>query len=102
MHSGHLLAFDTPRALKARYLHGTTWSLAASPLLEAVETLSSLPGIAQARLHGDRALAIVASGDWPPEKLKTELGEHNIAVASVEAAEPTLEDVFTLLAHQHA
>jgi ABC-2 type transport system ATP-binding protein len=99
MHSGHLLAFDTPRALKDRYLKGTAWSFNATPLLETVDTLSNLPGIAQARLHGDRAQAIVASGDWTPETLKTALNEHNVTVEGIEPAEPTLEDVFTLLAH---
>jgi len=99
MHSGHLLAFDTPRALKDRYLKGTAWSFNATPLLETVDTLSTLPGIAQARLHGDRAQAIVASGDWTPEMMKTALTERGITVEAVEPAEPTLEDVFTLLAH---
>ena len=99
MHSGHLLAFDTPRALKARYLQGTAWSLTATPLLETVETLSNLPGIAQARLHGDQAQAIIASNEWTPETLVTKLGEYGITVSSIEATEPTLEDVFTLLAH---
>jgi len=100
MHSGHLLAFDTPRALKARYLRGTAWALAASPLLEAVELLSGLPGIAQCRLNGDRAQAIVTSADWTAEALTRKLDENGISVASVEAVEPSLEDVFTLLAHQ--
>lgn len=100
MHSGQLLAIDTPRALKARYLHGTAWALAAHPLLEAVELLSGLPGVAQARLHGDRAQAIVTSAEWTPETLATKLREQGVTVTSVEATEPTLEDVFTLLAHE--
>ncbi len=99
MHNGRLLAFDTPGALKARYLHGAAWALDASPLLETVELLSELPGIAQARLHGDRAQVIVATDDWPPDALVARLTEGGIAVAGIEAAEPTLEDVFTLLAH---
>ena len=100
MHSGRLLAFDSPSALKARYLQGAAWALDASPLLEAVELLSTLPGIVQARLHGDRAQAIVAPEEWPPEALVARLGEQGITVVGIEPAEPTLEDVFTLLAHQ--
>jgi ABC-2 type transport system ATP-binding protein len=100
MHSGRLLDFDTPRALKANHLQGAAWALAVSPLLDAVEVLSGLPGIAQARLHGDRAQVIVASGEWTPEALTTKLVERGITVAGIEAVEPTLEDVFTLLAHQ--
>ena len=99
MQSGRLLAYDTPRTLKAQYLHGAAWNLAATPLLEAVETLINLPGIIQARLDADRAHVIVSPGAWTPESLTTKLAESNIAVAAVEPGEPALEDVFTLLAH---
>jgi ABC-2 type transport system ATP-binding protein len=100
MHSGHLLAFDTPRALKARYLQGVAWALRVSPLLEAIEYLSTLPGIAQARLHGDQVQVIAANGEWSAESLAAKLTENGIAVSGVETVEPSLEDVFTLLAHQ--
>lgn len=100
MHLGHLLAFDTPRALKAEYLHGTTWLLEARPLLEAVETLSGMPGVVQARLHGDRALAIAEPEAWSAASLVQALATRDIAVASAEQGEPTLEDVFTFLAHR--
>ncbi len=107
MRYGTLLAFDTPRALKAKYLHGAAWSIDANPLLEAVDQLSTLQGVAQARLHGDRAQVIVAPRDdgtgtaeWSPQALADNLRACNIAVNGVEPAEPTLEDVFTLLAHE--
>jgi len=100
MYGGRLLAIDTPHALKAQYLHGAAWELAASPRLDAVELLSGLPGIAQARLHGDRAQVIVASEEWSPESLTAKLGEQGIKVSSVETVEPSLENVFALLAHQ--
>ncbi len=98
MSTGRLLAFDTPRALKANYLRGAAYSLDANPLLDAIEALNTLPGIAQTRLHGDRAQAIVGPGEWSPETLAATLAERGIRVASVEQVEPTLEDVFTLLA----
>jgi len=100
MHSGHLLAFDSPHKLKAHYLKGATWSLDAEPLLETVHTLGVLEGVAQARLQGDRAQAIVAEGTWTPETLTAELKKQSVTVRSIEPVEPTLEDVFTLLAHQ--
>jgi ABC-2 type transport system ATP-binding protein len=100
MYRGKLLAIDTPARLKAQYLQGAAWDLDASPLLEAVETLSATEGIAQASLHGDRAHVIVKrGGDWTPERLTGWLGEKGISVQSVETVESTLEDVFTLLAH---
>jgi len=100
MHSGRLLAFDTPAALKAQQLHGAAWVLDAEPLLDTVQALSTLPGVAQARLHGDRAQAIVPEGRWSPETLAAALAERGLAVRSIQATEPTLEDVFTLLAHR--
>ncbi len=99
MYRGKLLAFDTPANLKASYLKGAAWDLAASPLLEAVELLSVTEGIAQASLHGDRAHVIVKPGEWTPERLTSRLMEKGITVQSVETVESSLEDVFTLLAH---
>ena len=100
MHSGRLLAFDSPHDLKEKYLQGTTLELDANPLLEAVEALTGIPGIVQARLHGDRALVIIQGDEWSPESLKARLAERDISVSGIEQVEPTLEDVFTLLAHR--
>ncbi len=100
MHSGRLLDFDTPRALKAKHLQGAAWSLEVTPLLDAIELLVTLTGVAQARLHGDRAQVIIAPGAWTPDALSARLVEGGIQVKGVEPVEPTLEDVFTLLAHQ--
>jgi ABC-2 type transport system ATP-binding protein len=100
MYRSKLLAFDAPRALKATYLAGAAWDLDASPLLEAVECLSGMGGVAQASLHGDRAHVIVDPQHWTADSLTTALSKENITVKSVETVESTLEDVFTLLAHR--
>ena len=100
MYRSKLMAFDSPRALKSTYLSGAAWDLAASPLLEAVESLSGMEGVAQASLHGDRAHVIVDPKHWTPKRLIKALSEKNITVQSVETVESTLEDVFTLLAHR--
>jgi len=100
MYRSKLLAFDTPRALKTAYLHGAAWDLAATPLLETVEHLSGMEGVAQASLHGDRAHVIIDSDVWTPEKLKKALAEKNIEVWATETVESSLEDVFILLAHR--
>lgn len=101
MNSGHLLAFDTPHTLKSRYLKGSAWSIDATPLLETVDTLAATPGVVQARLHGDRAQAIISPGAFTPETLTAKLTESNLTVNGIADAEPTLEDVFTLLAHSN-
>jgi ABC-2 type transport system ATP-binding protein len=100
MYRSKLLAFDSPRVLKATYLEGAAWDLDTSPLLEAVECLNEMEGVAQASLHGDRAHVIVDPQQWTVGKLTKALSKKNITVQSVETVESTLEDVFTLLAHR--
>ncbi len=100
MYRSKLLAFDTPSALKSTYQHGAAWDLVADPLLETVEELSTMEGIAQASLHGDRAHVIIDSNKWTPQSLKKKLAENQLMVQSIETVQSTLEDVFTLLAHQ--
>ena len=99
MYRSKLLAFDSPRSLKSTYLSGAAWDLAASPLLEAVETLGGMEGVAQASLHGDSAHVIIDPLRWSPESLTEALARKKIAVQSVATVDSTLEDVFTLLAH---
>jgi ABC-2 type transport system ATP-binding protein len=98
MHHSHLLAFDTPHALKSTYLKGAAWDLAATPLLEAVEILSVTEGITQASLHGDRAHVILDATAWTPAGLTNHLGQKGVLVQSVETVQSNLEDVFTILA----
>jgi len=100
MYRSKLLAFDSPRALKTTYLSGAAWDLAASPLLETVECLSGMEGVAQASLHGDRAHVIIDPQRWTPQGLIEALSEKKLSVQSIETVESTLEDVFTLLAHR--
>jgi len=81
-------------------LHGTAWDLEASPLLETVEELSSMEGVAQASLHGDRAHVIIDPDVWTADSLTKKLLEKQINIQSIETVQSTLEDVFTLLAHK--
>jgi ABC-2 type transport system ATP-binding protein len=99
MYRGKLLAHDTPAGLKNTFLKGAAWDLAVAPLLEAVETLGGMDGIAQASLHGDRAHVIVKPEVWTPEALSKELTSRGLKVGAIETVQSTLEDVFTLLAH---
>ena len=98
MYNSRLLAFASPSELKADYLKGSAWDLAATPLLEAVEHLSQMDCVAQASLHGDRAHVIAKSEECLPDRLTVRLAEKGVAVQSVEPVQSTLEDVFTLLA----
>ena len=100
MYRSKLLAFDSPTALKSRYLHGAAWDLDADPLLETVEDLDGVDGVAQASLHGDRAHVIIDPEVWTADKLTKMLTDKGIHVRGIETVQSTLEDVFTLLAHR--
>jgi ABC-2 type transport system ATP-binding protein len=100
MYRSKLLAFDSPTALKSLYLHGAAWDLDADPLLETVEELSAMDGVAQASLHGDRAHVIIDPDVWTADSLTKKLLDKQINVRSIETVQSTLEDVFTLLAHR--
>ena len=100
MYRSKLLAFDSPTALKSMYLHGAAWDLDADPLLETVEELSAMDGVAQASLHGDRAHVIIDPDVWTADSLTKKLLDKQINVRSIETVQSTLEDVFTLLAHR--
>ena len=100
MYRSKLLAHDTPEGLKNNYLKGAAWDLDAAPLLETVETLSGMEGVAQASLHGDRAHVIVDPDQWTTKKLIAALREKGLKVKSVAAVQSTLEDVFMLLANR--
>jgi ABC-2 type transport system ATP-binding protein len=100
MYHSKLLAFDSPRNLKNTYLHGTALDLDVSSLLDTVEKLIAMDGIAQATLHGDRAHVIYDSEVWTTKRLTEALVNQGIEVYSVGKVESTLEDVFTLLAHR--
>lgn len=97
MQAGNLLAYDTPQALKTRYLEGDAWTIAVDPLLEAVEMATDFEGVLQARLDGDRVHVITAPGTWSPKTLREQLTRREVAVTEVEAVEATLEDVFIRL-----
>ena len=100
MYRSKLMALDTPAGLKSNYLHGAAWDLAARPLLETVDELSKMDGVAQASLHGDRAHVIVDPKVWTRDALTNALAGKGITVNSIETVQSTLEDVFTLLAHR--
>lgn len=97
MFQGQLMAMDTPTALKDSQLKGPAWNVVAQPLIPALEALSAIPGVHRAGLLGDHLHAITHGDRHTEASLKAALAERGIA-AEVEAAEPTLEDVFIELA----
>ena len=97
MRRGRLLAMDTPSALKQSALSGMVWDVHAEPMLEALEMLESLPGIARAGLAGDHLRAIT-DRTVSARDLQARLAGCGLQGASMVQIEPTLEDVFLALA----
>lgn len=97
MRSGKLLALDEPGRLKDG-LPGSVWLVFAEPLLPALETLETIPGVMWATLASDH-LRVVAEGRVDAAQLKKGLASLGIETQSIQTGEPTMEDVFTLLSH---
>ena len=62
MSHGHLLAMDTPTALKRSALPGPAWDLELGPLIAALELLEATPGVFRVGLRGDHLHAITVAG----------------------------------------
>jgi ABC-2 type transport system ATP-binding protein len=99
MREGHLLAMDTPSALKASALPGLAWEVFAEPLLPALAALEGIPGVIRAGLMSDHLNAITTP-EFTVEQLLDALQGQGFSEARVQQTEPTLEDVFLALAER--
>jgi drug efflux transport system ATP-binding protein len=96
LNRGRLIALDTPRALRSgsgeKILRARTDDAPG-----AVHVLGSAPGVLDVAMFG-RALHItVEDENLAPDRIRAALAAAGIALLSLEAMEPTLEDVFTAL-----
>jgi ABC-2 type transport system ATP-binding protein len=100
MSGGRLLAMDTPTRLREA-VPGDPWNVTAdgTGLMTILERLDGLPGVAYAGLLGDQVHVITEPGVLDAASLRAALMKGGIARDgfSVEPAEATLEDVFTVL-----
>ncbi len=95
---GHLLAMDTPTALKRDVVRGDAWEIVppgdVAPAL-VLRSLLELPGVTRAEVLGEVLHAITEPGRYGADALAGALSEHPGVV--VEAGEASLDDVFSLL-----
>jgi ABC-2 type transport system ATP-binding protein len=98
MSAGRLLAMDTPAALQAELIAGSLWTGDIAPLLPALNALEHLVGVTRASLAGDRLRVLTAPAAYSQTTLLAALDGQGFTGATVEPAEPTLEDVFISLA----
>jgi ABC-2 type transport system ATP-binding protein len=97
MRNGKLLAMDTPRALKERYIKGNVSELYISSLTDGLTILNGIPEVKLASLAGDH-IRMITDGDLRERDFEKILNKAGINVTSIQRGEPTLEDVFTTLA----
>jgi ABC-2 type transport system ATP-binding protein len=109
MRNGHLLALDTPSALKTHALPGHAWDViplrpdgaeiagGTAALLKALDILRGCPCVLRAGLVSDRLRAITPA-EMDQERFQASLQELGLVDVHLEQVEPTLEDVFLALA----
>jgi ABC-2 type transport system ATP-binding protein len=98
MHSGKLLAMDTPKALKASYLRGAAWDVETDRTMDGLMAVRKLDHVQDVRIAGDHLHVITSLGQWNAESLGQVLAAHGLTDARVMPAEATLEDMFVALA----
>jgi len=98
MNSGRLLAFDSPTALKQGVVKGGVWDIIAQPLIAVLDALETLPGVVYAGLLSSHLHTITAPNAHTAASLQAALHSRGFNEVLAEETEPTLEDVFVMLA----
>ena len=97
MRDGHLLAMNTPAALKTQVVPGDVWEVFAQPLERGLSALHQIPGVLRVSLAGDHIRTITQRG-MNRHNLLDALSARGLEVTELTVGEPTLEDVFLSLA----
>jgi ABC-2 type transport system ATP-binding protein len=95
---GHILAIDTPTALKREVVRGDAWEIvppADTPSGPILESLGALPGVMRTEAMGDSIHVIAEPGAYRAETLADALGA--LPGMHVEPADVSLDDVFSIL-----
>lgn len=96
MRDGKLLAIDTPKHLKKRYIPQDVWEIYADPLGASLDLFEKHPGVVRASLAGDHIRFIAREGLNETE-LTQIAAAGGVNISSIQRGEPNLEDVFTSL-----
>lgn len=97
MRRGRLLAMDTPTKLKTGLYAGRVWEVFVPELVAAFTALQAAPFVTRVRLSGDHLRAFTDQ-DVDEKSLLQVLVQAGFPESRAQAAEPTLEDIFLLLA----
>lgn len=97
MRTGKLLAMDSPQNLKSRFVPGSVLEIFTPQLEQGLGLLPGIAGVLRAGLAGDH-LRVVCEKSLGIEEVESSLREAGINQTRFEKSEPSLEDVFLVLA----
>jgi ABC-2 type transport system ATP-binding protein len=95
LHEGKVLALDQPGRLR-QSLAGTLFEVVVPDSRDAVDRLSSQPGIGSAQVFGDRLHVWIDEDDAPAAQQLLDQGNRaaGVTASSIRRIVPSLEDVF--------
>ena len=98
MRDGKLLAMDTPLKLKEKFVTGSVVEVYTPDLIDGLAVFHQSKEIALASLAGDHIRLVLQPG-VDLKHVKQLMKSEKLELLTLLAGEPTLEDVFTTLAH---
>ena len=93
LHSGRILAMDTPSAL-LNLLPGRVFSVTASHPRRARDVIRAVPGILGTALFGNTVHVVLPEGEGPEAVLGEALAGAGLEAEAIEPVDASLEDVF--------
>ena len=99
MNRGRLIALDRPQELK-RTIQEPILEVVTPEAPRAVETLRSAPGVLEVTMYGRAVHAMVEDQVEGEREIAARLGAAGHTVESIQAIEPSLEDVFVAFVHR--
>ena len=100
IYRGKLIALGSPAQLKQDYATGILFEVAATPVMEALETLHDDPRVRDAAVFGKNLHVVMPEAPDAADQLRALLTAAKIEVDQVEAIVPSLEDVFVALVEE--
>lgn len=99
MNRGRLIALDRPRGLKRR-IREPILEVVTPDAPRAVDALRGVSGVLEVTMFGRTLHAMVEDAESGERRIAERLAEAGHAVGSIDAIEPSLEDVFVALVHR--
>jgi len=97
IYQGRIIALGTPDQLRSKHIRGDIVEIAIDTSQEALQAISKAPGVEEAYFYGATIHAKVASAERDAKPIERHLANQGFKNFSVQAVQPSLEDVFVSL-----